>query len=56
MSRCHDPLLFALLGLLATSLLGFFLDVIPYPFGLFVLTAFIVARILYLQGPNRPDH
>lgn len=54
MTRLADPLLFALLALLAASLLAFFLGVIPYPFGLLVLTAFIVARIVYLQGPNTP--
>ena len=47
-----DPLLLVLLGLLSASLTAFFLGVIPYPVGLLVLLAFIVARIFYLQGPG----
>jgi hypothetical protein len=45
-----DPILTALLALLLATLLAFFLGIIPYPYGLLVLIAFIVARILYLQG------
>jgi len=51
MGRLADPILLALLGILAASLLAFFLGAIPYPFGLIVLTVFIVAGILALQGP-----
>jgi len=47
-------ILIALLGLLLATLLAFFLGVIPYPFGLIVLAAFIAARILYLRGPRKP--
>jgi len=54
MIRFADPLLFVLFALLAASLVTFFLGVIPHPFGLIVLTAVIVARILYLQGPDTP--
>jgi hypothetical protein len=42
-----DPVFLALTGILGTLLLLFFLGVIPYPFGLLVLLAFIVARVLY---------
>ena len=42
-----DPILLALVGILATLLLLFFVGVIPYPFGLLVLLAFITARVLY---------
>jgi uncharacterized membrane protein YccC len=56
MRRLADPILLALLGILAASLLAFFLGAIPYPFGLIVLSVFIVARILSLQGPTRRDH
>ena len=41
-----DPLLVILGGLLAISLLAFFSGVIPYPFGMLVLSAFIAARVL----------
>lgn len=47
MRLLKDPVFLALAGILAILLLMFFLDVIPYPFGLLVLLAFIVARILY---------
>ncbi|MFC1774510.1 hypothetical protein ACFL3A_14365 [Pseudomonadota bacterium] len=50
-----DPVLITLSGLLLATLLGFLLGVIPYPIGLFVLAAFIAARILYLQGPGKRD-
>lgn len=42
-----DSILLALAGILATLLLLFFLGVIPYPFGVLVLLAFIAARVLY---------
>ena len=48
-----DYVLLVLLGLLLTSLVTFFLGVIPYPYGLLVLAAFIVARILYLKGAEK---
>ena len=47
MRLLKDPILLALAGILATLLLLFFLGVIPYPFGLLVLLAFITARVLY---------
>jgi|GEM_PF-1913719 hypothetical protein len=47
MRLLKDPIFLALTGILATLLLLFFLGVIPYPFGLLVLLAFIVARVLY---------
>ena len=47
MRLLKDPVLLALAGILATLLLLFFLGVIPYPFGLLVLLAFIAARVLY---------
>jgi len=48
-----DPILMLLIGLLLASLLAFFLGVIPYPYGLLVLGAFIAARLLYLRGNRR---
>jgi len=48
-----DPLLAVLVTLLSVSLLAFFAGIIPYPFGLFVLLAFITARILYLRGGGK---
>lgn len=47
MKAFKDPLLLVLLGLLVISLLAFFTGYFPYPFGLLVLSAFIVARILH---------
>jgi dihydroxy-acid dehydratase len=49
-----DLILIVLLGLLFATLLAFILGIIPYPFGLIVLTALIAARILYLRGPREP--
>ncbi len=54
-TRLVDPVLIALLGLLFATLLAFFLGIIPYPYGLIVLAAFIAARILYRQGPGKGD-
>ncbi len=48
-----DPVLVVLLGLLLASLSAFFLGIIPYPYGLLILAAFITARILYLLGNGR---
>jgi hypothetical protein len=48
-----DPVLILLLGLFSASLLAFLLGIIPYPFGLLILAAFIAARIAYLQGPGK---
>jgi len=42
-----DPILLILLGILALSLLAFLTGVLPYPFGLLILSVFIVARILH---------
>ena len=50
MSRFKDPVVLTLLGLLLASLLAFVLGIIPYPFGLFILTVFIAARLFYLKG------
>ena len=47
MRLLKDLILLALAGVLATLLLLFFVGVIPYPFGLLVLLAFIAARVLY---------
>ncbi|MGB5307119.1 MAG: hypothetical protein WBO06_04080 [Gammaproteobacteria bacterium] len=44
-----DPILCVLIGLLLVSLAAFFLGLIPYPLGLLVLLAFIVARLLTLH-------
>jgi hypothetical protein len=48
-----DTVLMILLGLFAASLLAFLLGIIPYPFGLLILAAFIAARIAYLRGPGK---
>jgi hypothetical protein len=48
-----DAILMMLPGLFAASLLAFLLGLIPYPFGLLILAAFIAARIAYLQGPGK---
>ena len=53
MNRFTDPVLLVLLGLLLASLLAFILGFIPYPFGLLILTIFIAARLLYLQGLSK---
>jgi len=43
----RDPLLLVLVGILAISLLAFFVGALPYPFGLLILSAFIAARIFH---------
>ena len=43
----NDPVLLILLGTLALSLLAFLAGVLPYPFGMLILSVFIVARILH---------
>jgi hypothetical protein len=53
MTRPVDTVLLVLLGLLLASLSAFFLGIIPYPYGLLVLAAFITARILYLLGNRK---
>ena len=47
MNRVRDPILLALVGLLALSLGSWFAGLIPYPFGLLILVVFIVARLHY---------
>lgn len=56
MLRLTDPVLLALLGLLVASLTAFFMGVIPYPYGMFVLAALVAGRILYprSQGKRGP--
>lgn len=44
-----DPILLLLVGILALSLSGFLVGLLPYPFGLLVLLALIIARLLYLS-------
>ena len=48
-----DPVLLILSGLLLASLTAFLLDFIPYPFGLIVLTIFIVGRVYYLRDRRK---
>jgi hypothetical protein len=48
-----DLILIALLGLLLAILAAFLLGIVPYPYGLLVLLAFIAARILYLRGTGK---
>lgn len=53
MTRPVDSVLLVLLGLLLASLSAFFLGIIPYPYGLLVLAAFITARILHLLSNRK---
>jgi len=55
MKSLFDPLLIILLLLLICSLLLFFIGIFPYPFGLLILTAFLLARLLYLQGKRTKE-
>jgi hypothetical protein len=41
-----DPVFLVLAGVLAMLLILFFLGAIPYPYGMLILLAFIMARIL----------
>lgn len=52
MHRLADPLLLVLLGLLAATLTAFLLGLIPYPFGLLVLSLLIVGRLLSSPRPR----
>jgi hypothetical protein len=54
MTRLADPVLGALLAVLAGTVAAFLLGVFPYPFGLFILVALITGRILYLLGADKP--
>lgn len=45
-----DWILLLLTGLLLATLAAFFSGMLPYPFGLIILSIFIIARILYLRG------
>lgn len=47
-----DLPLFILLVLFFLSLGSFLMGIINYPFGFFILLAFIVVRLLNLQGKN----
>ena len=47
MKILKDPILLILLGILALSLLAFLTGVLPYPFGMLILSIYIVARILH---------
>lgn len=53
MTRPVDSVLLVLFGLLLASLSAFFLGIIPYPYGLLVLAAFITARILHLLSNRK---
>jgi hypothetical protein len=53
MTRPVDTVLVVLLALLLGSLSAFFLGLIPYPYGLLILTAFITARILHLLSTRK---
>jgi dihydroxy-acid dehydratase len=48
-----DAVLLVLSGLLLASLAAFLLGIIPYPFGLIVLTIFILARVFYLKDRGK---
>lgn len=45
MNLLRDPVLLFLSGLLVLTLSAFFAGLLPYPFGLLILTVFIMARI-----------
>lgn len=51
--RSMDLMLIALIGLLLATLVAFIWEIIPYPYGLLVLSALIAARILYLRGGGK---
>jgi len=53
MKLLRDPIFLLLAGLLALSLAAYFGDLIPYPFGLLILLAFIVARIVHKTNVRR---
>jgi hypothetical protein len=53
MTRPVDTVLLVLLALLLASLSAFFLGLIPYPYGLLILAAFIAARILHLLSTRK---
>lgn len=45
-----DPILVVLIVLLLASVAAFLSGLLPYPLGFIILSIFIVARILHLQG------
>ena len=49
MKLLNDRVLLALIVLLGLTLTTYFLDVLPYPFGILILLLFIVSRLLYKQ-------
>ena len=49
MKHLKDRVLLVLLGLLGLTVTAFFLDVLPYPFGILILLLLIVSRLLYKQ-------
>lgn len=53
MTRPVDTVLLLLLALLLASLSAFFLGLIPYPYGLLILAAFITARVLHLLSNRK---
>lgn len=42
-----------LLGLLASTLLAYFYDVFHYPYGVLILLALLVSRILLIKGKGK---
>ena len=53
MKSLLDPLLISILLLLISSLGLFLTGIFPYPYGLLVLSLFLIARLLFLQGKAR---
>jgi hypothetical protein len=53
MTRPVDTVLLLLLAVLLASLSAFFLGLIPYPYGLLILAAFITARVLHLLSNRK---
>ena len=49
MNFLKDRVLLVLLGLLGLTLTAFFLDVLPYPFGILILLVLILSRVLCKQ-------
>ncbi len=53
LKKKFDPILFILVILFVLTLGSFLMGIFPYPYGFFVLLAFIVARFFIIQDKNR---
>ena len=50
MKKKFDPWLLLITLLLGFTLMLYFYDVFPYPFGFLILMIFFIARLMHLQG------